>query len=754
MVSFTRPTFKFSPPEIRLGVDDLHANGMHEDHRFDDHSMDFCELMVHDEQEAMTDGCACISVGAAKLVCKSMKLVRWPTAFQARINGAKGMWYISAPYETTKPEHLDIWIEIRKSQLKVQFRDEDMHVDTCELDRWSFDVVSWGKPLQVSENHRDFVQILEDRGVPRNTLEDLVQIGLDLCTDELASIVHYPVALTLWRHKYFARQEVARVNRMQVRGLPIEISLRTHVLVDEAGYKPPEGPILAKAVTYMVETNLQDIRSHIGAPCSSSTTVVGIADHMGQLEPGEVYFALSQPLSRGEGEDKVCSVFTGKEVLVARHPTLRGSEIQRVRCVYKPGLAHLKDVIVMSTKGQVPLASKLQGGDYDGDKFWVCADPRLVEPFRDAPILKQDGIEEFGIERDSTTLSDLAADSVGSASHAQAWLAKAFEFSLKVNMLGTITNRFYKLSYSEQTLWSPLVKSVLDLRDTIIDAPKNGYSFNHGAFNSYLKSKGFPTYGEMPPPRFQHNIESVHPNPEIDFTPATLLEAVRPPKSQHLRPRAALHIKVDVLFYVINPTIERILLHLKASLAPADKLDSDPDLEHPLRQLESLPSSFLAELKIDSHLERKVLLKALDRVNNKHWLKIWLSKSAVLPPTAAEHAAALATCFAAYDAVAPTSASWYWHSRNAPKAPSNWECFKVAVLAGEGKKKRKFMMQMAKDTVIYLKSFSESGRKVVQLVAGVKKPKRPKGCVAGIRDLENDDGGAEVDGNGEEDRET
>ncbi|KAK6432370.1 hypothetical protein LTR95_011459 [Oleoguttula sp. CCFEE 5521] len=744
MVSSTWLTINFLPRQIRLGVDDVYANGMHEDHRFDDTSRKFGVLMVHDQREVMTDGCARISVGAAKLVCESLKLTHWPTAFQARINGAKGMWYISAPYETTSPEDLEVWIEIRKSQLKVQVRDEDKHVATCEPDRWSFDVVSWSKPLQTSEIHRDFMQILEDRGVPRGILKDLVQDGLDLCTAELASIIHDPVALTLWRHKFFARQELASVNKLQERGLPVETSLRTQVLVDQAGYMPPECPMLAKAITYMVETNLQDIRSHIEAPCSSSTIVVGIADHTGQLEPGEVHLALSQPLSHGEGA--VCS----KEVLVARHPTLRGSDMQRVRCVYKPGLAHLKDVIVMSTKGRVPLASKLQGGDYDGDKFWVCADPRLVEPFRNAQILKQDGIEEFGIAQDVTTLSDLAVDGVGSAAHTQAWLNKAFEFSLKPNMLGTITNHFYKLSYAEQTLWSPAVGAILDLHDTIIDAAKNGYTFNHGAFNSYLKSKGFPTYGELPPPRFQHNIESVNPNPEIDFTPATLLEAVKPPKSRITR-RHVMHILDDVLFYVINPAIERAVVQLKSSLAPVDTPDSDADLEYPLCQLKTLPPTCLAGLKIDLQLERKLLLEALDIVNRQHWQPTWARKRASPPSTAAEHTAALATCFAAYDAIDPSSSSGFWHLCNAPKAPSNWKCFKVAVLAGQGQKRRRFMMQMAKDVVIYLKSFSESGRRVLELVASVKKPKRPKGWVAGLREA-NGSGDAEVEaGSHEED---
>ncbi|OQN96199.1 hypothetical protein B0A48_17706 [Cryoendolithus antarcticus] len=523
MVSSTWSTIKFLPDQVRLGVDDIHANGMHEDHRFDDHDKDFGEHMVYDQREVMTDGCARISVGAAKLICGRLQLVHWPTAFQARINGAKGMWYISAPYETISSEDLEVWIEIRKRQLKVQVRDEDLRLDTCEPDRWSFDVVSWSKPLQVSEVHRDFMPILEDRGVPRSILRSIVQERLNRCTDELASITHDPVALTMWRHKHFARQENTDGSKPQDYGLPIDFGLRTQILVDQAGYMPPECSILATSINRMVETNLQDVREHTKAPCPSSTHVVGIADHTGLLEPGEVHLTLSQSLSHGD--EDVCSMFAGKEVLVARHPTLRGSDMQKVRCVFRPEPAHLKDVIVMSTRGCVPLASKLQGGDYDGDKFWVCADERLTAPFRNAPILQQAGIEEYGIKQDKTILRDLAEDGIGSARHVQAWLAKAFEFGFRPNLLGTITNYSYSLSYIDQSLWTPRVVASQGLHDLMVDALKSGYIYSHGAFNSYLKTKSFPTYGQLGPRRFEHNIGSVYPS-ELVPKPPSLLEVV------------------------------------------------------------------------------------------------------------------------------------------------------------------------------------------------------------------------------------
>jgi hypothetical protein len=40
----------------------------------------------------------------------------------------------------------------------------------------------------------------------------------------------------------------------------------------------------------------------------------------------------------------------------------------QVEAVFKLPLRHLVDVVVFPSRGTFPLAGKLQGGDYDGDK--------------------------------------------------------------------------------------------------------------------------------------------------------------------------------------------------------------------------------------------------------------------------------------------------------------------------------------------------------------------------------------------------
>lgn len=54
--------------------------------------------------------------------------------------------------------------------------------------------------------------------------------------------------------------------------------------------------------------------------------------------------------------------------LVLNQPSL--TPLVQVKAVFKLELSHLVDVVVFPTRGTYPLAGKLQGGDYDGDK--VC----------------------------------------------------------------------------------------------------------------------------------------------------------------------------------------------------------------------------------------------------------------------------------------------------------------------------------------------------------------------------------------------
>lgn len=717
MVSTTVKTIEFTPDQVRLGeknqgCEDVCADGRHEDDAFEDDQDPRFKPMARKgflKKEVMTDGCSLISVGAALKICESLGISKRPATFQARINGAKGMWTISAPYETSDPHHLAIWIQIRKSQLKVQVRQEDF-TEACEKGRWSFDVNSQSHALQPSEVHRDFMPILEDRGVPRSALKELVDRGLREHTTELLQALTNPAALALWRCKHFGYRD--KTPQMEDRGLPPSVSERAYVLLERAGYLPTECSILRDAFVRMAELRLQDLRTQIRAPCVTSTHVVGIADPTGTLAPGEVFLILSQPLEDERTSSSFHS-FAGKEVLVARHPTLRGSDIQKVRCVYRPELAHLKDVLVMPVHGRIPLAAKLQGGDYDGDKFWICAEESLTKPFRNAPVCAQAGIEKFGITKETSRLCNINEE-IGSGKFCNAWLKMAFDFKLQDDLLGQITNQLYKLSYRDRDIWSAAVIDLADMHDLVIDAPKNGYSFDHQTFNRYLREHHY--HRGVKRQAYMVNIEDMDLSFEDDRRPK-LLDVVRKELNGQ---NGDIHILDDILFNTINPLVERALARLETALAVTDALRSDYDLEHPLRELEGHPLISAT----DVNAETKHVLQELHKVYMDHWVAAWNIRGQGQTEKRNE---AVRVCFANYDAITPLVEHPYWSMRSAETAPSNWECFRVAVIARhQYVKMSKFLFHVARDTVIYLKSHSQNGRSVLEKIQAIRKPKKPK----------------------------
>ncbi|KAK5079891.1 hypothetical protein LTR16_008533, partial [Cryomyces antarcticus] len=93
-----------------------------------------------------------------------------PSAFQGRIGGAKGVWMISAPSETTDLEHTSIWIEITPSQTKFKPHDTDLDDATFDSNRLTFEMLKFSGPPKTSILHMSFLSILQDRGIPKDTL--------------------------------------------------------------------------------------------------------------------------------------------------------------------------------------------------------------------------------------------------------------------------------------------------------------------------------------------------------------------------------------------------------------------------------------------------------------------------------------------------------------------------------------------------------------------------------------------------------
>jgi len=65
----------------------------------------------------------------------------------------------------------EIWIEVSDSQRKFRPHDEDLKDDTFDPQRLTFEVNTWPRKPTPSVLYRDYLPILEDRGVSKTVLE-------------------------------------------------------------------------------------------------------------------------------------------------------------------------------------------------------------------------------------------------------------------------------------------------------------------------------------------------------------------------------------------------------------------------------------------------------------------------------------------------------------------------------------------------------------------------------------------------------
>jgi hypothetical protein len=113
---------------------------------------------------------------------------------------------ISAPYDTTEPKHLKRWIYMSESQRKVMPRDEDFS-SSCEIDRWSFELVKYISPPKSSTLNLDFIPILRNRYVSRDTLRQVIESQLDMDFSAFLESLNDPVSLRRWLHSEFSGME-------------------------------------------------------------------------------------------------------------------------------------------------------------------------------------------------------------------------------------------------------------------------------------------------------------------------------------------------------------------------------------------------------------------------------------------------------------------------------------------------------------------------------------------------------------------
>ncbi len=133
-------------------------------------------------------------------------------------------------------------------------------------------------------------------------------------------------------------------------------------------------------------------------------------------------------------------------------------------------------------------------GDYDGDTAWICWEPEIVDPFKNAEVPDFPKPETYGIEKDQTKVSDLLKH----GDYMNRFLCHAFQFNLQMNMLGMCSNYHESLCYHSNSIDSPEAISIGVLLSYLVDSAKGGFTFDDTKWAAYLQSLGLPRNLEPP----------------------------------------------------------------------------------------------------------------------------------------------------------------------------------------------------------------------------------------------------------------
>ena len=443
----------------------------------------------------MNDGCARISRAAANDIAEMLGLTQVPSVFQGRIGGAKGMWMIDVMDEHLSTSDRDYWIEITDSQLKFNGHPVD-YLDPDRL-RLTFEVHDYCRKLRPAALNFQFIPILEDRGVPQDVLQELLKEDLTSKVMDLREAMSDPGSLRRWNQENnpVAGERLANNGVEMLAGLPDSLADQINWFV-EHGFRPQECFVLKDLCYKAIHNYCTNLENRMHIQLGRSTSAYMIADPLAILDEGEVHVGFSnlfQDPKSGWSDVMLHEI----DVLVARSPALLPSDIQKVRAVFKTELRLYKDVIVFSSKGERPLADKLSGGDYDGDKAWICWEPAIVKPFQNESVPPSPPSKFYGIEESELKVEDI----LGQPDFLSQFLHHAFEFNLQPNVLGSCTVYHEALCYTRRSMHDPSAIVIAHLLGKLVDRAKAGFTFDQAKWRSFLRQNNLPA--KLPKPAYK-----------------------------------------------------------------------------------------------------------------------------------------------------------------------------------------------------------------------------------------------------------
>ncbi|KAJ1025352.1 hypothetical protein NDA13_004165 [Ustilago tritici] len=371
----------------------------------------------------MTDGAGVVSLAVAKDIAEHLGYESVPCAFQGRVAGSNGVWYIEPRPERSLPgEKPTRWIRVRDSQKKINYAD-DKPLDLSQL---VVDLLGPSRTFAPSTLSKQIIMVMQANSVPTSTFEGMQEAELRGIIDEisnwegpdatvcmrLATVVEKYCKIESMKAKRSTESAEHRAQGMSDlkgkgndgsssfgdddrdifhgqngrhmrNGMPLCNNERAYEML-LVGFHPKSCPYLAELLVEIADNAMERIIKRFTIPVPRS------AEAMTRLKLNHV----------PEGD-----------VLVTRPPCLLPTDIRKVHAVVRPELNTYEDVVVFSIKGQGPLASLLSGGDHDGDTIRVFWEPKLVEPFQNSDTKYADCPFEISdvFDKSNTIVADFVA---------------------------------------------------------------------------------------------------------------------------------------------------------------------------------------------------------------------------------------------------------------------------------------------------------------------------------------------------------
>ncbi|KXS11071.1 hypothetical protein M427DRAFT_457059 [Gonapodya prolifera JEL478] len=408
--------------------------------------------------EAMTDGAGLVSRRVMEHVCSALgRTGSLPNAMQIRYLGFKGLLVMDRTDELgevgrTRREELNGRtpdIAFRKSMHKYVSPPEELSQPG------TLEVVALTH-VSLANLNQQLVNVLECGGVPEEPFRNLVAKATETLIDTFLQPNMIPNAIQ------------ALMTQPVSAGLS-GFSRLAHNLC--AGFDAKEPYIRSKLVDH-IQWKLSPMWTSAHIPIQEAGMYTIVPAPKGTLKEGEILVQVPG----------FTNALAGREVVILRNPAVLPTDGQKLRVADirdYPQLAGYDDVCMMSVEGDVREASRIAGGDYDGDRAVVIWLKEIVDSFkcqRDVPKTPDDVEESFSQSKE--VVKDLVKDHTGEQ-YGRPLLARGvLEWSTATNAKVGWYTMLWAAAVDKWGMDSPSALRFAHIAARLLDARKNGEFLN------------------------------------------------------------------------------------------------------------------------------------------------------------------------------------------------------------------------------------------------------------------------------------